>query len=123
MKGDCMRINLPTPIVSLGLVTVLVLGFSTAATQGERANRQAAARTPAASLKDPLRDRFVGTWKLVSLEQRNAKGEAIPPAAGNPNRTGYIIYDPAGYMAVSIMPVGRKKYAGPQPTDEEVKGA
>ena len=43
-----------------GLVTVLLLGFSTAVTLGERANRQAAATTSAASLKD----RFVGTWKL-----------------------------------------------------------
>ena len=50
----------------------------------------------------------------------------IPPASaapGNPNRTGYIIYDPTGYMAVSIMPVGRAKYVGAQPTDDEAKAA
>jgi hypothetical protein len=69
-----------------------------------------------------VKDRFIGTWKLVSIETRNAKGEVMPPAAGaNQNRTGYIIYDPAGYMAVTIMPMGRKKYAGAQPTDEEAR--
>src|SRR5262245_66481452 len=67
-----------------------------------------------------LKDRFVGTWKLVSIETRNAKGEVVPPAAGaNQNRTGYIIYDDAGYMAVTIMPLGRKKAAGAQMTRSE----
>ena len=32
-----------------------------------------------------LKDRFVGTWKLVNIETRNAKGEIVPPA--NPNAT------------------------------------
>ena len=72
-----------------------------------------------------MKDRFVGTWKLVSIETRNAKGEAVPSPAGGTNqtRTGYIIYDPAGYMAVTIMPLGRKKYVGAQPTDEEAQAA
>jgi hypothetical protein len=70
------------------------------------------------------KDRFVGTWKLVSIEQRNARGEVVPPAAGaNPNRLGYIIYDAAGYMAVTIMPMARKKYAAAQPTDQEAQAA
>jgi hypothetical protein len=113
-----MRRILLALLVSLGLVTSS--GFSPAAAQGKASNRQSAARTSAGSLKE----RFVGTWKLVNIEQRNAGGQVIPPAAtGNPNRTGYIIYDPAGYVAVSIMPVGRKKYAGPQATEEEAKAA
>jgi hypothetical protein len=69
-----------------------------------------------------VKDRFIGTWKLVSIETRTAKGEVVQPAAGtNQNRLGYIVYDPAGYMAVTIMPMGRKKYAGAQPTDEEAQ--
>jgi hypothetical protein len=47
----------------------------------------------------------------------------VPPATPAPNRIGYIIYDQAGYVAVSIMPVARVKYAGPQPTDEEARAA
>ena len=72
-----------------------------------------------------LKDRFVGTWKLVNIETRNAKGEIVPPANpnANQNRTGYIIFDDAGYMAVTIMPLGRKKAAGAQITDEEAPAA
>ena len=106
-------------LVSLGLVTLS--GFFPAATQGTAPGRRSAASTAATA---SLRDRFVGTWSLVSTEQRNAAGEVLPPASaapGNQNRVGYIVYDPAGYMAVSIMPTSRKRNAGPQPTDEEVK--
>lgn len=112
-----MRKSLLAAFVSFGLVTSF--GFSSAADQGNASDGQSAAKASPGSLKD----RFVGTWKLVSIEQRNAKGEIIPPATGNQNRVGYIIYDPAGYMAVSIMPAGRKKYAGAQPTDDEAKAA
>ena len=81
--------------------------------------------SPASAQGRNLKDRFVGTWKLVSIETRNAKGEVVPPAAGagNQNRTGYIVYDDAGYMAVTIMPLGRKKNAGAQQTDEETLAA
>ena len=112
-----MRRHLLALVVSLGLVTSF--GFSTAATQGNALSRQPSGKASNGSLKD----RFVGTWKLVSIEQRNAKGEVIAPSTAIPNRTGYIIYDPAGYVAVTIMPVGRKKYAGPQATDDEAKAA
>src|SRR5439155_2187802 len=72
----------------------------------------------------PLKDRFVGTWKLANIERRNASGEVIEPtSAASADRTGYLIYGASGYMAVSIMPVGRKKYAGAQPTDDEAKTA
>jgi hypothetical protein len=80
--------------------------------------------SPASAQGRTLKDRFVGTWKLVSIETRNAKGEVIPPAAGaNQNRIGYIVFDDAGYMAVTIMPLGRKKAAGAQMTDEEAQAA
>jgi hypothetical protein len=83
------------------------------------ATRQSADKTPAGSMKD----RFVGTWKLVSTEQRNAKGELLPPAQPLGSRVGFTIYDSAGYMGVAIMPSGRQKYAGAQPTNEEAKAA
>jgi hypothetical protein len=82
-----------------------------------------AQKSEGAAKGSALSDRFVGTWKLVGIEQRNAKGDLIEPASATPARTGYIIYDPAGYVAVSIMPVGRKKYAGAQVTDDEAKAA
>jgi len=80
--------------------------------------------SPASAQGRTLKDRFVGTWKLVNIETRNAKGEVIPPAAGaNQDRIGYIVFDDAGYMAVTIMPLGRKKAAGAQMTDEEAQAA
>jgi Lipocalin-like domain len=113
-----MRRNLLAVVVSSGLV--MLFGLSSAAIQVGPPNRPSAAT---ASLV-PLKDQFVGTWKLVSIDQRSARGELVSPPAGSlASRTGYLIYDAAGYMAVSIMPVGRKKYAGPQPTDEEAKAA
>jgi hypothetical protein len=103
-------------LVSMGVV--IAVAFSAAAGQQNPAGRQAAAGAPGS-----MKDRFVGTWKLVSIEQRNAKGEVVPPASGarSTTPTGYLVYDPAGYMAVSIMPVGRKKNAGPQVTDQEAR--
>ncbi|PYR48073.1 MAG: hypothetical protein DMF89_17155 [Acidobacteria bacterium] len=71
-----------------------------------------------------LKDRFVGAWKLVNIETRNAKGEVVPPnPPGRPTPVGYIIYDSAGYVAVGIMPSGRKKYAAAQPTPDEALAA
>ena len=112
-----MRKSLLASIVVLGVVSLSE--FPIDAARGNAPNQPATK----ASTRSSLKDRFVGTWKLVSMEQRNARGEVIPPATPAPNRTGYIIYDPAGYVAVSIMPVGRKKYAGQQPTDDEAKTA
>jgi hypothetical protein len=103
-----MRINL---LASLALVSLV-------------ASPAAAPQAAGQSAPNALKSRFIGTWKLVNIEQRNAKGEVIAPTPAAPgNRTGYLIYDPAGYMAVSIMPVGRKKYADAQPTADEAKAA
>src|SRR5262245_23732316 len=105
------------PLLTPLFAVVLIGSFGSPHVAGQNASTRPAAAASA------LKDKFVGTWKLVSIETRNAKGEVVPPAAGTSNRIGYIIYDPSGYMAVSIMPLGRKKYAGAQPTDQEVMGA
>jgi lipocalin-like protein len=102
---------------SIGLF--LVVAFPAA--QGSAPRSTAAAN---ASDRSALKDRVVGTWKLVSVEQRTNKGDVLAPTPAAPaNRTGYLIYDPAGYMAVSIMPLGRKKYAGAQATEDEARAA
>jgi hypothetical protein len=90
-----------------------------AGAQSAAAPKPTAAKTSAKSVKD----RFVGAWKLVNIETRNAKGDVVPPAGGAVNRTGYIIYDAAGYVAVSILPVTRKTNAGAQITADEAKAA
>ena len=75
---------------------------------------------------DP-RAQFVGNWELVRRERINADGELLPmpdpPSPGAEGEVGYIMYDPAGYMGVVIMPPGRPAYAGDEPTGEEAVGA
>lgn len=114
-----MRKTLLALLALLGVMPLAAAVPSAALQRGATAT-QSGAKAPATSV---LKDRFVGTWKLVSIEQRNARGDVIPPASSQAKRTGYLIYDPAGYVAVSIMPVGRKKYADAQPTGDEAKAA
>jgi hypothetical protein len=70
-------------------------------------------------------NRFAGIWKLVSQETRDANGQIAPagPNANNIGRLGYIVYDPAGYMGVTIQSPNRPKFAGRQPTPEEARAA
>jgi ketosteroid isomerase-like protein len=67
-----------------------------------------------------IEDRFVGTWRFVSIEQRNAKGEPLPVIS---RRTGFIIYTPTGHMAVQLMEDDRKEFAAAQPSGEEARVA
>lgn len=113
-----MRKILLVLLFSLGLATVS--GWSSAASPRKSAPAQSAGKTSAGAMQD----RFVGTWKLVGIEQRNAQGALLPPAQpALASRVGFLIYDAAGYMGVAIMPSGRQKYAGAQPTSEEAKAA
>jgi hypothetical protein len=70
-------------------------------------------------------DRFAGIWKLISQETRDAKGEIVAtgPNAPTTGRLGYIVYDPAGYMGVTIQSPDRPKFAGRQPTPQEARAA
>ncbi len=67
-----------------------------------------------------IEDRFVGTWRFVSIEQRNAQGELLPVIS---RRTGFIIYTPTSHMAVQLMDDDRKEYAAAQPSGEEAQAA
>ncbi len=68
-----------------------------------------------------IEDRFVGTWKFVSIERRGPNGETIP--FENPFTDGLIMYTPTGRMSVQLMRGGRQEYAGDRPTDEEAQAA
>lgn len=82
---------------------------------------------PAAETAADPRAQFAGNWELVKRERINADGEILPPpdppAPGAEGEVGFIMYDPAGYMGVVIMPPGRPPYAGDEPTGEEAIGA
>ena len=69
-------------------------------------------------------DRFAGIWKLVGEETRDAKDQIV---SAGPNvragRSGYIVYDAAGYMGVTIAWPARPSFAGAQPTPQEARAA
>jgi hypothetical protein len=107
---------------TLGLVTMFGLGMVTAS--GHVVSGQAG-QSAVTTATGTTKNRLVGTWKLLSVEQRNAGGQLIPPVSPASLRPplGILIYDAAGYVAVTIMPGERRKYAAAQPTDEEAQAA
>ena len=104
------------------------LGVLAAAAWPEAAAPQTATRSSAIEeSRADVRKRFVGTWKLVAIERFGPNGELLPalapPAFGSPNPTGFLVYDAAGYMGVTIMQSGRQRFAGARPTPDEAKAA
>ena len=62
----------------------------------------------AAFAEQNLKDRLVGTWKMISWESQRPDGQIVNIWMGL-HPTGLIIYQPNGYMAVQVM-------ADPRPT-------
>jgi hypothetical protein len=52
---------------------------------------------------------LVGTWRLISWENRSVDGEISYPLGKDAK--GYIMYNPDGYMFVAIMRPDRAKFA------------
>jgi Lipocalin-like domain len=48
----------------------------------------------------PAPDALVGTWRLVSWENRSAAGQVTYPMGANP--LGYLVYTPDGHFSVTI---------------------
>ena len=71
------------------------------------------------SLKS-LQKQIVGTWRLISAEDRkSAKDPWVPYTFGNPP-SGYFIYDPTGHASIQIMTTPPQKIAKPDsPTPKE----
>lgn len=91
-------------------------GAPSAQREGGRPSDLAAVRT--------ANNRFAGVWKLVGEETRDAKGQIAPgPNDRSGGRLGYIVYDPAGYMAVTLSWPVRPTFADRQPTSEEARAA
>ena len=53
----------------------------------------------AARAQDSDTQRFIGTWRLVSIQ-----GDSLSHLARGDHPTGYIYYDATGHMAVQIQP-------------------
>ena len=53
-----------------------------------------------------MAERFIGTWKLLSYENRS--GDQVTYPLGK-NPVGYIMYNAEGYMTVAIMASNRRR--------------
>lgn len=56
-----------------------------------------------------LRERLVGSWRLVSYEVRDGAGALAGYPLGN-DAVGYLVYTVDGLMSVQIMRLGRPRY-------------
>jgi hypothetical protein len=67
-----------------------------------------------------IRDRIVGTWKLVSTEQTLKDGTTRPYPQCGPHGKGFIMYSRDGYMCADLVNPDRPKWVDPlHPTTEE----
>ena len=99
------------------LITLLGL-VALSACSGSAPAAEAAEETPVVDLATAVANsQFAGAWRLVKIERFAASGELLEPPIED--RLGYIIYDPAGYMGVTIMQPDRQPYASNQRTPEE----
>jgi hypothetical protein len=101
----------------------LLLGLCAIVATGEPRAQQNAGRPVDAAAARAANSRFAGTWKLASQEIRDPRGQNVRLTPNNIGRLGYIVYDPAGYMGVTIQSPGRQKFAGPLPTPDEARAA
>jgi hypothetical protein len=69
----------------------------------------ALAATPEVKRLSPGASKLVGTWKLVAIEERDAKGQLVAPLDYGPDPMGLIMYDATGHMSVHAMRRGRPR--------------
>ncbi len=79
---------------------------------------------PASTAAESIREKAVGTWKLISWETVRSNGQALNIVMG-PHPIGLIIYEPNGYMAVQGMNDPRPMFAenGLTATRDELRNA
>lgn len=71
-----------------------------------------------------IRDRLVGTWRLVSAEQTLKDGSTRPFPSFGPHAKGFLVYQRDGYMCADLVNPDRPKWADPaHPTPEEKAAA
>jgi hypothetical protein len=70
-----------------------------------------------------LRDRLVGTWKLVYAEDTLKDGTTRPYPAYGPHGKGFLMYQRDGYMCADLVNPDRPKWSDPVHTTPEEKAA
>jgi len=96
-----------TAIVSIVFSIVLVFFFSAALTDGQTGGAAPAEyRT-----KGPIREYFLGAWKLVSTEYKYSDGRTTPYPDLGREATGFLMYTPSGHMCAQLMKPGRPRWS------------
>ena len=57
-----------------------------------------------------IKDPFVGTWKLISVETKKSSGEVVPGPLGK-DAVGILMYDSKGFMSAQAMRPDRPNVA------------
>lgn len=70
-----------------------------------------------------IRDRIVGTWKLVSTEETLKNGSTRPFPAFGPHAMGFLMYQSDGYMCAFLANPDRVKSTDPAHATPEEKAA
>jgi hypothetical protein len=70
-----------------------------------------------------VRDRIVGTWKMVSAEDTMKDGTIRPYPAYGPHGKGFLMYQRDGYMCADLVNPDRPKWADPVHTTPAEKVA
>jgi len=70
-----------------------------------------------------IRDRIVGTWKLVSTEETMKDGTTRPFPSFGPHGKGFLMYQRDGYMCADLVNPDRPKWADPVHVTQEEKVA
>jgi hypothetical protein len=78
----------------MGMKTRLFCGMAVVVVLGAALQAQSAATAPASD-----RDKFIGAWRLVSLQSPGADGEVVSV----PGLKGTLIYTRDGHMSVQVM--------------------
>jgi len=70
-----------------------------------------------------IRDRIVGTWKLVSAEETMKDGTTRPFPSFGLHGKGFLMYQRDGYMCADLVNPDRPKWADSAHTTPEEKAA
>jgi Lipocalin-like domain len=70
-----------------------------------------------------VRDRIVGTWKMVSAEETLKDGRVRPMPSTGPHGKGFLMYPRDGYMCADLVNPDRPKWADPEHTTPQEKAA
>lgn len=68
-----------------------------------------------------IRDRIVGTWKLVTAEETMKDGTTRPFPSFGPHAMGFLIYQRDGYMCAQLVNPSRLPWADPLHATPEEK--